>query len=84
MVSTVIGHCHSVAGIKWACAPDRRVFGMDTGCGVDISHPAMSYGRNLIRKPILSAGVVIDGIPYHEIMPMAKGETYHRSRFRVQ
>jgi len=81
MTSTVIGHCHSVAGIKWACAPDRRVFGMDTGCGVDIQHPAMNYGRNQIKKPILSAGVVIDGVPYHEIMQMARGEAYHRSRF---
>ena len=81
MTSTVIGHCHSVAGISWACSPNRRVFGLDTGCGVDIDHPAMNYGRNLIKKPILSAGVVIDGIPYHEIMPMARGEAYHRSRF---
>ena len=81
MMPTVIGHVHSVAGVSWACAPNSRVFGMVTGCGVDIHHPAMNYGKNLIKKPILSAGVVIDGIPYHEIMPMARGEHYHRSRF---
>ena len=81
MQSTVIGHCHSVAGGSWSCSPSRRVFGMDTGCGVDIEHAAMNYGRNLIKKPILSAGVVIDGVPYHEIMPMARGEAYYRGRF---
>ena len=81
MQSTVIGHCHSVAGKRWACGPNKRIFGMDTGCGVDISHPARAYGKNMIRKPILAAGVVLNGLPYHEIMPMARGEKYHKSRF---
>ena len=82
MMSTVIGHCHSVGGVHWSCGPTQRVFGMDTGCGVDISHPAMAYGKNLIKKPVLSAGVVIDGTPYHEIMPIASGEKYNKSRFK--
>lgn len=81
MLNTVIGHCHSCGGVKWACGPDRRVFGMDVGCGVDSDHPAMAYGRNLINRPVLAAGVVVDGVPYHEIMPVGRGETYHRSRF---
>jgi predicted phosphodiesterase len=81
MMSTVIGHCHSVAGIKWSCGVNRRIFGMDTGCGVDINHVAMNYGRNMVNKPVLAAGVVLDGFPYHEIMPMARGEKYHKSRF---
>lgn len=81
MVSTVCGHVHSTAGIRWVAGPERRIFGMDTGCGVDVESPAMRYGRALVSKPILSAGVVIDGHPYHEVMPMAKGEKYHRSRF---
>ena len=81
MMNTVIGHVHSTAGIKWACGPDRRVFGMDTGCGVDIDHASMNYGRNHINRPILAAGVVLDGVPYHEIMPIARGERYHRSKF---
>jgi len=80
--NTVMGHCHSVAGVKWSAGDMLRVFGMDTGCGVDINHPAMRYGRNQINKPILSAGVVMNGVPYHEIMPMARGEKYHRSRFK--
>jgi len=82
MQSTVIGHCHSVAGTRWQCGPNQRIFGMDTGCGVDISHPAMAYGKNIISKPILAAGVVMNGIPYHEIMPMARGEKYHKSKFK--
>ena len=82
MRSTVLGHVHSVAGVHWAAGPDRRVFGMDTGCGVDIDHPAHRYGRNLMRKPILGAGVVLDGVPYHEVMDIGRGGKFHRSRFK--
>jgi len=81
MINTVIGHVHSTAGIKWACGPYRKVFGMDTGCGIDHDHPFFNYGKNLIKRPILSAGVVLDGVPYHEIMHIARGERYHRSHF---
>jgi len=82
LVSTVMGHVHSRGGIAWAAGPTTRLFGMDTGCGVDITHPAMAYGKQMISKPILSCGVVIDGHPYHEMMPHDRGETYHRSRFK--
>ena len=84
MQSVVIGHCHAVGGVSWQAGPNRQVFGMDTGCGVDDSHPAFSYGRNLLRRSILSAGVVINGMPYHEIMPSSRGEKYHKSRFSKQ
>lgn len=81
-ISTIIGHCHSAAGVQWMAGPQRRLFGMDTGCGVDIDAAAMAYGKHFARKPILSAGVVIDGTPYHEIMRCDRGEPFHRSRFK--
>ena len=71
MTSVVMGHCHSQAGVRWSAGPDRIVFGMDTGCGVNPKHPAMRYGRNLVKRPVLGCGVVIDGTPYHERMPLA-------------
>lgn len=83
MLSTVCGHVHSVAGVRFTAGPDRRIFGMDVGCGVDTSHPAMNYGSNLVRKPLLGAGVVIDGKqPYWVAMEMARGSKYHRSKFK--
>lgn len=81
MKSTCVGHTHSTMGVRWTAGPDLCVFGMDTGCGVDVQHVAMRYGKNLFRKPCLGCGVVIDGVPYHEIMPMARGQKFHRSRF---
>jgi len=84
--STVLGHYHTKAGYAWAKSIyNKRIFGMDTGCGVDIDHPLMKYAKkSCVWQSILAAGVVMDGVPYHEIMPMAKGEKYHKSRFKVQ
>jgi len=78
MMSTVSGHAHNVAGIHWQAGPNSRIFGMDVGCGVDIDALQMAYGKAMIRKPVLGCGVVINGIPYHEIMPINKGERYNK------
>jgi|TARA_R100000458_G_C8239727_1_gene219125 predicted phosphodiesterase len=67
--SWVMGHCHSVASVSWLKAPNGNlIFGMNVGCGIDPTHVVMDYGKNHIKKPIVAAGVVIDGHPYLEIM----------------
>jgi hypothetical protein len=81
-VSYVMGHVHSVAGIKWLASPKSRVFGMDIGCGVNDRSMAFAYAKFARRRSIISCGVVIDGIPYHEVMPMSRGELYHDRRKR--
>ena len=78
--SVVIGHIHSAAGVKWVADPHTRRFGMDVGTGIDIDMLQFAYGKHFAARPILSAGIVIDGVPYHEIMPVAPGEKYHKSR----
>ncbi len=80
MQSTVIGHCHSVAGFQWQAGPNGWIFGCDVGCGIDIHHIAMRYGRALSRKPILGAAVVIDGEPLHFRMPCGPDEKYRRKK----
>lgn len=82
LMSVVQGHIHSAAGIKWRANPNRRVFGMDTGCGVDDRAVAFAYGRNSRIRSMLSAGIVIDGIPQHYVMACGPGERYHRSKFK--
>ena len=80
-MSCVMGHVHSAGGIKWLVSPRKRWFGMDVGCGIDDRAAAMAYARHTKRRSVLSCGVVIDGVPYHEIMRADPGEKYHRSRF---
>jgi predicted phosphodiesterase len=82
LMSVCIGHVHSAGGIKWAANPSRRIFGLDTGCGIDDRAYAFAYGEHLKVRSILSAAVILDGVPYHEIMPCGPGERYHRSRFK--
>jgi len=81
LMSTVMGHCHSTAGIKWLVNPQKRIFAMDVGTGIDVRAFQFAYGKHCIQKPILSCGVVLDGTPYHEIMPCGDGEKYDRRRF---
>lgn len=59
--STVIGHFHSQAGVRWWANPDYRVFGLSVGCGIDASRLQFEYGRKIAQKPILGCGVVLGG-----------------------
>jgi predicted phosphodiesterase len=59
--STVIGHFHSQAGVKWWANPEFRVFGMSVGCGIDINRLQFAYGRKITAKPILGCGAVLNG-----------------------
>ena len=77
LMSVVMGHCHSRAGIKWLATPTQRIFGMDVGTGIDSKAWQFVYGKHLKFRPILSCGVVINGMPYLEVMPCAKGEKYN-------
>jgi predicted phosphodiesterase len=70
-ISCVMGHHHSIAGINWLVGPTTRYFGMDVGCGVNNNHLGFSYGKNHLKKPVVSCGVVIDGKhPYLEVMDL--------------
>jgi predicted phosphodiesterase len=82
LCSVVVGHIHTVAMLYWKANYNRRIFGMDCGCLVDDKSVAFAYARTNIAKSILAAGTIIDGIPQLHIMPMARGEKYHASKFR--
>lgn len=82
LMSVVMGHCHSRSGVKWRANPLRRVFSVDVGCGIDVSAFQFAYGKHIKERPILSAAIIVDGMPYHEIMPCGLGEKYHKSRFK--
>ena len=69
MCRTVSGHCHGNAGVSATASHHRLVWGMAVGCGVDVDSMAMAYGKHFLQKPIISCGVVIDGItPVVEFM----------------
>lgn len=70
LMSTVQGHLHSMAGIQFFCGQNSRIFGFQVGAGIDNKSYAMEYGK-AFAKPIISCGVVIDGVnPYLEVMEL--------------
>ena len=80
-MSVCIGHHHSAGGVKWMVNPLRRMFGLDVGSLIDDKAMAFAYGLRIKKRSVLSAAVVIDGVPQHIVLPCGKGEKYHDSNF---
>lgn len=75
-MSTVIGHAHSFAGVKYSANKREIIFGMNVGCGIDIDAYAFEYGKYDKYRPILGCGIVFS--PTNAIfVPM--GLEYFRS-----
>lgn len=69
MVSTVIGHIHSHAGVRYRQFLGGRIFGFNVGCLIDATQPAFAYGKYITSKPVLGCGVVTDGVPQFIPLP---------------
>lgn len=67
-MSTVQGHYHSLAQVQFISTPERLMFDMHVGCLVDDKSLAMAYNKLTIKRPIISIGIIEDGIP--RIIPM--------------
>lgn len=67
-MSCVQGHYHTTSEIKYVGNDFHLNFGMSVGCLVDKKSLAMAYMKVNLAKPILSCGVITNGIPY--IVPM--------------
>lgn len=61
MMSCVIGHLHSHAGIAYLANTNNLIWGMNVGCALDRKTYAARYGKNFKFKPVIGCAVVIDG-----------------------
>lgn len=59
--SVIQGHLHSKAGVEFYANSSSRIFGLQSGCGVDWKHAQMEYGIKFSGKPLIGCGIVIDG-----------------------
>ncbi len=80
LMSVCMGHNHTASGIKWYANPQQRIFALDVGCGIDDTKMAFAYGRHIKQRSIISAAVILDGVPYLEIAPIGRGEIHHDKR----
>ncbi|AWD90607.1 hypothetical protein [Pseudomonas phage Njord] len=63
----VVGHEHGKYQIEYAQG-GRRYWSMISGCLIDPTHKAFSYGENFAGKPLLGCSVIVDSIP--QLIPM--------------
>lgn len=70
-MSVVMGHYHAFGGCKYSANSRDMIFGMNAGCGIDVSAYAFAYGRHAKYRPTLGCGIV-----YHAghaaFVPMGK------------
>lgn len=59
--STVIGHIHSFAGIQYSATKRDQIFGFNVGWLGDYKAYAFAYGKVYKNKPVLGAGIIVDG-----------------------
>jgi len=78
--SLVMGHTHTHAGVTWHANEFNRIFGLQVGCGIDLTGYAFHYSKPWPIRPIMGCGIVTDGdMAVFEVMPCGAGEQYHRS-----
>lgn len=66
--STVQGHFHEKAQIHYISTPERLMFDMHVGCLADDKSLALQYNKINPKRPIVSIGIIEDGVP--QIIPM--------------
>lgn len=61
---TAIGHQHTHGGVIHCDSAQGKLWGLNTGCLIDVDQYAFDYGKNIRNKPTLGCGVVKNGAPY--------------------
>lgn len=59
-MSTVQGHLHSQSFLQYSVSEKDAIFGLQIGCGVDREAYAFDYAKPMPKKPVISAGVVLN------------------------
>lgn len=67
-MSLVCGHLHSKSNINWWQNDMGMNFAMQVGCLIDDDSPAFDYNKGQALRPVMSCGVIKNGIPI--ILPM--------------
>lgn len=67
-MSAVQGHYHSRSQVTWISTPERLRFDMHVGCLIKDESLAFNYNKVTSERPIISVGIIIDGIA--RIVPM--------------
>ena len=71
--SVVHGHRHTQYGITYHANPNSLMFHMNIGSLIDKKNPAFRYDKGNLKRPILGASVLLDGVPMLVPMHLNRG-----------
>jgi len=66
--SCISGHLHTQSCIEYFATREKLMFGMQVGCLIDREQLAFAYAKKALRKPVLTVGLVVNGVP--QLVPM--------------
>lgn len=69
-MSAVQGHYHEKFAIGYWANPHGLYFGMQCGCLIDDKKLAFAYNNANLKRPIVGTGLIIEGVPVLEAMPL--------------
>lgn len=69
-MSHVCGHYHESFGIEYWSNPLHLYYGMNIGCLINDKKLAFAYNKINPHRPIIGTGLVIEGVPVLEAMPL--------------
>ena len=67
-MSFCVGHQHTKASIELFSHPLALSFAMCVGCSIEPRHEAFKYGKNFIKRPIISCASIVNSVP--QLHPM--------------
>lgn len=73
-MSAVQGHFHERAQVHYISTPERLMFDMHAGCLADDRSLALQYNKVNTKRPIVSIGLILNGIPL--ILPMVLNKNH--------
>ena len=69
-MSYVSGHQHTLSQLTLISHPLALNFAMCVGSSINPKHEAFKYGKNFIKRPIISVGAIINNQPVIYAMPL--------------
>lgn len=69
-MSVVQGHYHEKFSVDYWANPLGTYFSMQVGCLIHDQSYAFSYNNANLKRPMIGCGLIIDGVPVLELMPL--------------
>ena len=69
-MSYVAGHYHESFGVQYCSTPANLIWAMQCGCLIDRKSLAFAYSNNNMKRQVIGTGLIIDGVPIVEAMPL--------------